>query len=77
MREPPRVPSAYLVPVVKPVPDPSAREVIKDLIKKGPDGRAFVLYVDALSASWDNLYLDRLAVGRSVRGDGQENPDNP
>jgi hypothetical protein len=43
----PCVPAAYFVPVLKPVPP-----------KKGE--AAFLKYVDELSTSWDNLYLDRL-----------------
>jgi hypothetical protein len=75
--EPPRIPTAYLVPVNKPVPEASGRAVIVELIKKGADGRAFVLYIDALSASWDNLYQDRLAVRRLVDANDKESTGNP
>lgn len=75
--EPPKVPAAYLVSVRKPIPESSGEAVIKDLIKSGPAGRAFLLYVDALSASWDNLYADRQAVRQLVERDEHSNSSNP
>jgi hypothetical protein len=57
---------AYLVPVDKPLPGPESREAVSSLMATAA-GRAFLLYVDRLSASWDNLRADREGALESLR----------
>jgi hypothetical protein len=51
-------PSAYFVEVAKPMPP---RTGMKE----------FLVYVDELSVSWDNLYADRLKAGAYLKHTGE------
>jgi hypothetical protein len=57
------LPAAYLGEVPKPVPPDEARPAV-DLLAADPAGRAFLVYVQRLSSSWDLIYGDRLRLGR-------------